>query len=523
MNLPNKSCHNSCFSINKIFQIIAITLLLTGCAPGLTNKITPSQTTQISSVSPEPSPQPSSTATFTQEPTSTTIPSQTPSPIPTAQPRQNSQYLISAEFSYDQHRISVDEQIIYVNNTSVPLPDLVIIVDSNRYPGAFKLNNLIWKEDQKISGYTWEGNTLLIELSQPLEPLESVSLFLSYDLRLPDASRSSAYRPIPFGYTDRQMNLTEWYPFVPAYKPGAGWLAHPAGYYGEHLVYDIADFDIQLKLLDDHQDLVIAASAPADIEGDIYHYKHDSARNFVLSISHKYQVRTQVVGDVTVLSYFFPFHDSAGETVLRTTVEAVSLYSNLFGPYTHKTLSAVEADFNDGMEYDGLYFLSSSFYNQHSNRPGEYLVSIAAHETAHQWWYRLVSNDQALEPWLDEALSTYSERLFYEYNYPDALSWWWDYRINYYQPGGWVDRDIYQASNVVNVYRIYRDAVYLNGALFLEELRQLVGDETFFSFLRNYANKYSYGFASADDFFDTLGQHTQVNTSLLLEKYFLKR
>jgi hypothetical protein len=417
----------------------------------------------------------------------------------------------------------VDEQIIYVNNTSVSLPDLVVIVDSKRFPGAFQLRSLTWKADQKITGYTWEGNQIRIQLSQPLDPFESVSLFISYDLRLPDANRSSALRPIPFGYTNRQMNLTDWYPFVPAYRPGEGWLAHPAGYYGEHLVYDIANFEVYLKRLDERQDLVIAASAPVEVEGDEYFYKHEFARNFVLSISHKYQVRTQVVGDVTVMSYFFPLHESAGETVLRTTVEALSLYSNLFGPYSHKTLTAVEADFNDGMEYDGLYFLSNSFYNQHANRPGEYLVSIAAHETAHQWWYSLVGNDQAIEPWLDEALSTYSERLFYEFNYPEALSWWWDYRIYYYQPGGWVDQDIYKASNVVNVYRAYRDAVYLNGALFLEELRHLIGDEAFFAFLRNYVSAYSHKVASADDFFDTLDQHTQENITFLLEKYFSKR
>ena len=85
----------------------------------------------------------------------------------------------------------------------------------------------------------------------------------------------------------------------------------------------------------------------------------------------------------------------------------------------------VEADFLDGMEYDGLYFLSKGFYNLYSGGPADYLTAIAAHETSHQWWYSAIGNDQALEPWLDEALATYSERLFYENLHPEGLVWWW--------------------------------------------------------------------------------------------------
>jgi aminopeptidase N len=98
-----------------------------------------------------------------------------------------------------------------------------------------------------------------------------------------------------------------------------------------------------------------------------------------------------------------------------------------------------------------------------------------------------VGNDQAEEPWLDEALATYSERLFYERTYPEALDWWWAYRVNYYEPRGWVDGSIYNPEG----YRAYRDAVYLNGATFLEELRQQVGEAAFFAFLQDYTARYA--------------------------------
>ena len=174
----------------------------------------------------------------------------------------------------------------------------------------------------------------------------------------------------------------------------------------------------------------------------------------------------------------------------------------------------------DGMEYDGMYFLSNGFYNLYTNTPGEYLIAIAAHETAHQWWYAMVGNDQALEPWLDEAFCTYSERLFYENKYPEALEWWWNYRIFYYQPQGWVDDSIYNPHGVAKAYRAYRDAVYLNGALFLEDLRLLIGDEAFFDFLRDYAQSFTHKIATTSDFFTLLQKYTTEDITPITDKYF---
>jgi aminopeptidase N len=106
---------------------------------------------------------------------------------------------------------------------------------------------------------------------------------------------------------------------------------------------------------------------------------------------------------VTVYCYYFAFYNEAGEALLQTTVEAMQVYSERFGHYRHKTLTAVQGDFNDGMEFSGLYFISRDYFNLYKGTPENYLVTIGAHETAHQWWFDGVINDQALEPWLDEA------------------------------------------------------------------------------------------------------------------------
>jgi hypothetical protein len=425
-------------------------------------------------------------------------------------------YQLTAVLNYEQHYLVVDEVIHYTNRQEQPLPDLLLMVDSLYYPGVFNLMNLSSQDGQEAITYTIETGQIRVSLPEPLAPGASINLSLSYELNLPSPAPSAAVRPIPFGYTSRQVNLVDWYPFIPPYLPGEGWQANRAGFFGEHLVYEQADFEVSLSLSETAQDIQIAASAPATQEGNWHHYRHQAARNFAWSASHIYQVYSTTVGDTTILSYAFPEHATAGEATLRTTAEALELFNRLYATYPRQLLSVVEADFLDGMEYDGLYFLSNGFYNLYQGRPDEYLIAIATHETAHQWFYAMVGNDQAIEPWLDEALCTYQERIFYENLYPEALDWWWAYRVNYYNPRGWVDGTIYNPEG----YRAYRDAIYLNGAVFLEKLRKEIGDEIFFQFLRDYANQTKDKITTGDIFFAILKDHTQMDLSALIDEYF---
>jgi hypothetical protein len=504
-------------------SIFPLFFLLAACTYHLSQSVGEAQPQPIKPAFSSPSPPP---ATHDILPHPTLAPTSTPTISEPTRPK----YLLNAVLDYNQHHLAVEEQITYTNQTGEALKEIGLVVEPNRYAGVFKLNSLKVEDGQTIPAFTLDGNELRLPLTQPLANDQQLVLHLSYELFLPSPIPNPYTRPVPFGYTSRQTNLVDWYPFIPPYVPGQGWLVHKPGYFGEHLVYEMADFQVNIQLSGKNSAppnsnltapaLTIAASAPGTLDGDYIRFHIENARNFTWSVSNEYLVKSKIVGDVTIYSYAFRYHEAAGEAALDTTAAALALYSELFAPYPHDTLSVVEADFLDGMEFDGLYFLSNGFYNLYGGAPGEYLVDIAAHETAHQWWYALVGNDQAQEPWLDEALCTYSERLFYENVYPEALDWWWAYRIKYYQPQGWIDGSIYSYNYVSDAYRAYRDAVYLNGAMFLEELRKEIGDEAFFTFLKDYAQQNAGKIANRQAFFTLLKKHSQSDLTALISQYF---
>ena len=96
------------------------------------------------------------------------------------------------------------------------------------------------------------------------------------------------------------------------------------------------------------------------------------------------------------------------------------------------------------------------------------------------------------------------------------MQWWWNNRVDGFAPKGYVNSDIYLSGG----YPAYRDAVYLRGAEFLQELRDLIGDEAFFAALKDYALSNTYQIASREAFFAAIGRHSQADLNPLLSKYF---
>jgi hypothetical protein len=453
---------------------------------------------------------------------------ETPTTVPTLAPTVGTpRYMLDLQMNYSTKAAVVNETITYLNPSDETLTNLVLAVEPNLWSGGFSLKSLA-VDDQPVTNYTLEpmSQRLEIQLPQPLPPDNTVTITMDYGLILPQMqaySNPEEVRPQIYGYSERQANFVDWYPFIVPYIPGQGWVLHNPWYYGEHLVYDLADFDVTITFTDGAQPKVAASGAEVVSSTDATpqgatsrRFTLEAGRTFALSISDFFRVATQTVGDVTVYSYYFAFYNDAGEALLQTTVEAMQVYNERFGPYRHKTLTAVQGDFNDGMEFSGLYFISRDYFNLYKGTPENYLVSIGAHETAHQWWFDGVMNDQALEPWLDEALSTYSERLYYESVYPNLVDWWWGYRYFEFQQAGYVDTPIYDGGG----QRPYWDKVYLSGARFFEDLRVRLGDEIFFAFLKDYYTQQLGKRASSVDFFRVLREHTAVDISDLMIKYF---
>lgn len=487
---------------------VAMSACVISTPAGLDNTTTPTVT--------------STTSTSTPSPTETAA-DPTPLATPTVSiPEQSAppnSYAIHAVYDFALQQVSVKQVIRYTHLFDRPLNELILLVEPNRFANGFRMNQLVDASSGQSVNWELDGNLMRVYLEEPLSLQDRIELIADYVLQLPQIPPPSEdAKPQIYGYTDRQTNLVDWYLWLPPYDEGQGWVVNPPAYFGEYTVYPLADFEVALEVIHSPRDVVVAASTrPVQQGQNRWDFRFSRARNFALSISADFLVSETEVQGVKIHSYYFPMYQRQGEVVLTHTAQAFSLYSELFGPLPRTEISVVQADFLDGMEFDGLFFLSKGFYELYDGTDKGYLTIISVHETAHLWWYAAVANDQAQHPWLDESLCTYAERLYYERYLPDLVDWWWYYRVNFYQPEGVIDLPVYDYQG----YTAYRDAVYLRGATFLEELRQLLGDEKFFEGMRHYYAAQIENIASPNDFFATFESYG-VDFSNIREKYFYR-
>jgi len=435
-------------------------------------------------------------------------------PTATATPTQKkvprTSYNLKVIFDYSAHSLKVKETVIYNHFASFKtLDSLVMVVEPNRKPGQFKLNQLTWKNGDVIKNYELHGARLTIPFQPVLVPDGEIGLTLDYEIILPERSG-------PFGYTLQQSNVTDWYPFIPPFHQDSGWVIHEPAAVGEHLVYDIASFSVEIELQNAPSGLLLAASAPVQESGGIFYYRVDNARNFSFSANEGFVHITNSNGPIPVEAYVTSEHIGPGLLAAQYTAAALTLFNDLYGPTNRQSLTFVEWKHPDGIEVDGMFFLNWNYFEYAPGGAASGLSTLIVHETAHQWWYASVGSDSALEPWLDEALSTFSEMVYYERLYPDLIDWWWGYRILVYNPSGSVNSTIYDQETV----RSYVNAVYLRGALFLDELRSLIGTEPFMAFIKEYASQYQDQLASSSDFFKLLFEFSPVDLSPLLTRFF---
>jgi aminopeptidase N len=198
---------------------------------------------------------------------------------------------------------------------------------------------------------------------------------------------------------------------------------------------------------------------------------------------------------VAIRNYFAPELAAQAATAFARTGEILAYYSDLFGPYPFDAYGVLVPDVETGtaMENQTLSLFGRDLLEQ--SMSGDVAGPIyLAHELAHQWFGDSVTIEQWKDIWLNEGFATYASWLWLEHDRgPGMLTAMVEQSLDMLrgdtQPPGDPGPD-----------ELFGESVYQRGALTLHALRLTVGDEVFFSILREWALRYRYQNASTEDF-----------------------
>ena len=444
-------------------------------------------------------------------------------PPPTAKGSDVNQYIIDAVLDTADKVLTAEQQVIYVNNDDVELSELYFHIYANAFrkqetapflfddfsraysrgfkPGYTEIEAIELSKGQsrKALEYSLQGvgeTILKIKLPEPLKPEGSVNLRFKYKVIIPPAGER-------FGYGDSNINMGNWYPVAAVYDD-EGWNLDKYYSIGDPFYSDVSDYTVNIKAPEEY---IIAASgslAEERIEGGYKNWKFQGSkmRDFAFVASNSFRVAEDKVGNTVVKSYYYKGHERRGKEALDIGKRSIEIFNSAYGEYPYPTYSIVETEFPSGMEYPGLVYISTKYYDNDSN--ANIFMYTTVHETAHQWWYGVVGNDQIDEAWLDEGFATYSEGIFTEMEYGEGNG---DLYYKYLEESAKenirakaYDGVILKPLSRYENWDDYGPAVYTGGAVLLNEIRKQVGDQTFFIILQTYYDEYSFKIATTEDF-----------------------
>jgi len=180
------------------------------------------------------------------------------------------------------------------------------------------------------------------------------------------------------------------------------------------------------------------------------------------------------------------------DTQVARTAEIADRLARWFGPYPGSAYGGIVLG-DDGAGF-ALETQSRPTYAPAFFAGGRDATRVIVHELAHQWFGNSVSLRQWRDIWLNEGFATYAEWLWEEHR--GGLSAQRSFDVAYRG----ADDDFWRvAPGDPGPERLFHPAVYRRGAMTLHALRLTVGDDDFFTILREWADRHRHGHATTAD------------------------
>jgi aminopeptidase N len=213
----------------------------------------------------------------------------------------------------------------------------------------------------------------------------------------------------------------------------------------------------------------VGAPTPTSGNRRTWHFSALSVRDVAVSTG-QFRLKDGSSGGVPVTVGVTASMSDSPSAVLKVITAAMRDHVVRFGPFPYERLVVtVIPDVGGGIEFPGAIYLGHA-----------QLDATPSHEVAHEWFYGLIGDNQARDPWLDEAFATYVEALengrgarYASATVPENGRNRVGRPMTFWESRG---------------SRTYFRTVYLQGASALREARRAVGTAAFDRAIRCYVN-----------------------------------
>ena len=322
-----------------------------------------------------------------------------------------------------------------------------------------------------------DDQTILVPLGGVLPDGATTTVKVTFRATLRTSLAGSSWM---FTRANGIVNLYRWIPWVSRRTP----FDRPN--HGDPFVTPVSPH-VRVVLVTDRPMRIATTGTRTSISADrrTQVFEATDVRDVATTIARDYRTTSAVVGDNIVRVYSRP--GAPATAMLRAAKRALTELESRLGPYPYRTLKIVQTAGGYGMEGPGVAWIPTGVAS--SNLP--YLVT---HEVAHQWFYGIVGNDQAREPFADEAMADMAARAVLGLRRGSRCG------------TAALDKSIYRYSAAC-----YYEQVYIQGGNLLADAKAKMGAALFWRTVREYIAAHRWGISHTAALLRALDDATPLN------------
>ena len=374
--------------------------------------------------------------------------------------------------------------------------------------------------------YKIEGTILEVKLAKPILPGTQTVFDMKFQSQVPvQIRRSGRYNAEGVAYS-----MSQWYPKLCEYD-NEGW--HPDPYVGREFYGVWGDFDVTISL---NKKFIIGStgvlqnpqecgygyedkSKPLNLPtGDklTWHFIANDVHDFAWGADADYTHDVLQVPDGPLLHFLYKKDQKYSALWQQYEPYMSSFFTEMsrrFGKYPYPQFTFIQGG-DGGMEYPMLTLITG-------NRSLGSLVGVSVHEAIHNWFYGVLATNESKYPWMDEGFTTYAseELMDYLFKENDPKRQLGNYKQYFYLDSiGWREPmsthgDWYHNNTAYGI------AAYSSGAVFLNQLSYIIGQDKFNAGMLRYFDEWKFKHPTPQDFIHVMEKSSGMVLQWYLEQF----
>ncbi|MCL2664291.1 MAG: M1 family metallopeptidase [Defluviitaleaceae bacterium] len=428
---------------------------------------------------------------------------------------QYNEYNVSLDIDPEARTVKGIERIRFTNRTGEALEQIVCRVFLNAFSeeaeyrpyfasfetsifphgrdyGYMNILHVSLDNEELFYSLTDSGTVLTIELVEPLAAEETIQLRIQFVAYVPRIRHRT-------GSNGQAMWCGAFLPLISVYGKN-GWHTEPYGPVGNPVFTDTAHYTVNITTPENYTVTGTGKKNETVLEEHkVSTFTAAHTRDFAFALSPSYKNEILITPSGIEISLFYYSDGVNTEDVLAVTAESLYFFQEMVGIYPYSQLCIAETGlYIPGMEFSKIIFIDSDMLGS----PLIYMRMVQ--EVGRQWFFNVIGNNAALEPWLAEGLTLFLQDMFF---YPDRSELrgklqtdYSNFAARYKDMRNVENKKISRPQAEYENWNEYYLVQQQKSKLMIYGLFIMMGDEMFAQFLNGYYHHFAFGNASSEGF-----------------------